>query len=114
MFYDRFKQLCDQKGVSPNRACLDMQLSRSVAAKWKNTGATPSRDALVKISDYFNVTVEFLLTGEQKEMPSKEDGTADEELRFALFGGAEGITDEMFEEVKRFAQFVKMRERDKQ
>ena len=61
MFYDLFKQVCDQKGVSPNRACVDMRLSRSIAAKWKNTGATPSRDTLIKIAAYFNISVEALL-----------------------------------------------------
>ena len=34
----------------------------------------------------------------------------DEDIKFALFGGDAEITDEQFEEVKRFAQFVKMRE----
>ena len=84
MFYDLFKQLCDQKGVSPNRACLDMQLSRSVAAKWKNTGATPSRDALVKISDYFGVTVEYLLSGEKKEDSAFGEANVLREVYFSL------------------------------
>ncbi len=34
----------------------------------------------------------------------------DEDIKFALFGGDAEITDAQFEEVKRFAQFVKMRE----
>ncbi len=33
-----------------------------------------------------------------------------EEIKFALFGGGEDITDEMFEEVLQFAHFVKERE----
>lgn len=38
----------------------------------------------------------------------------DDDIKFALFGGdAEEITDEMFEEVKRFAQFVRAREKEK-
>lgn len=34
----------------------------------------------------------------------------DKELKFALFGGSEEITDEMYEEVLQFAHFVKERE----
>lgn len=37
----------------------------------------------------------------------------DEELKFALFNGTEGVTDEMFNEVKQFAEMVKMRENAK-
>ena len=38
MFYDRFIELCQAKGVKPGRACIDMGVSRSLAAKWKATG----------------------------------------------------------------------------
>ncbi len=39
--------------------------------------------------------------------PTKED------LKFALFNGSEGITDEMYDEVKAFAELVKLREEQK-
>lgn len=37
----------------------------------------------------------------------------DEDIKFALFGGDGEITDEMFEEVKRFAAYVKQRDKEK-
>lgn len=47
MFYDRFLELCSQKGVKPGRACLEMGLSRSLAAKWKaEKTERPSIEAL--------------------------------------------------------------------
>ena len=70
MFYDLFYELCLKKGVTPSKACLDMGLSRSLAAKWKNTKATPSADVMSKISDYFGVSADYLLgKEEQKEKP---------------------------------------------
>lgn len=33
----------------------------------------------------------------------------DDEVKFALFGGADGITDEMYEEVRRYAAYVRSR-----
>ena len=39
-------------------------------------------------------------------------GVSDADIKFALFGGDGDITDEMFDEVKRFAQFVKHRQAD--
>ena len=35
----------------------------------------------------------------------------DAELKFALFDGDQNITDAQFEEVKRFAQFIRERDR---
>lgn len=74
MFYDLFYDLCTRKGVSPSKACLDMGLSRSLAAKWKNTGATPSSEVILKIADYFNVSADTLLGMEQKENPAANNG----------------------------------------
>lgn len=68
MFYDKFSQLCGKKNISPTKACEEMGLSRSIATKWKKTGATPSGDTLHKIAAYFNVSVDYLLErGEQQE-----------------------------------------------
>lgn len=62
MFYDRFKELCSQKGISCNKAATDMGLSNSTPTKWKKTGATPDGITLAKISTYFGVPVNELLT----------------------------------------------------
>ena len=62
-----------------------------------------SASTLQKIAEYFSVSVEYLLVG---EAPSSEEVN----LKIALFGGEEGITDEMLEEVKKFAAYIKERE----
>ena len=113
MFYDLFKSLCDAKGVSVSRACLDMGLSRSIAAKWKNTKTNPSAEVLPKIANYFHVSTDYLLGKEDtKKAPAKQEPN-DDDIKFALFGGSGEITDEMYEEVKAFAKFVKQREKEK-
>lgn len=85
MFYDIFKDLCNKKDVSPSRACLDMGLSRSLGAKWKNTGANPSYEVLTKIADYFDVSVDYLLGNKQKEKASSLDEKKPEDLTFDDF-----------------------------
>lgn len=42
--------------------------------------------------------------------PEGERTVSDEDIKFALFGGDGDITDAMFDEVKRFARMVKLRE----
>jgi len=61
MFFDTFKQLCDAKGISCNKAALEIGLSNATPTKWKKTGATPSSDTLQRIADYFQVPITDLL-----------------------------------------------------
>lgn len=44
--------------------------------------------------------------GPEPSQPARPEVT-DDDIKFALFGGAGEITDEMFGEVKRFARFLK-------
>lgn len=77
MFYDRFLELCRGKGVKPGRACIDMGVSRSLASKWKATGTErPSAEALEKMSDYFGMSIDEILSA-KKEKPLVNN---DEEL----------------------------------
>lgn len=70
-------------------------------------------DRAVKVGEYLGISVEFLLTGEDAKKapaPEGERSVSDDDIKFALFGGDGDITDEMYDEVKRFARMVKLRE----
>ena len=79
MFYDLFCQLCEKKGVSVTRATVEMGLSRTIGSKWKRTGATPNGETLNRIAEYFGVTTDYLLTGEESKNAAID--TVDAELR---------------------------------
>ena len=74
MFYDKFKDLCDQKGVSCNKAATDIGLSNATPTTWKNRGITPKGDTLARIAEYFSVTTDYLLDKEQKEKAPTNEG----------------------------------------
>ena len=110
MFFNRFKQLCDQKQVSVYRACTDIGLNRSAVAKWKN-GGKPNGSTAAKLAEYFGGTTDYLRGESEEKVPAAAPRTvSDAEIKFALFGGDGEITDAMFDEVKQFAAFVKQRE----
>lgn len=50
--------------------------------------------------------MDYLLGRENTE---KKHEPTQEEIKYALFNGADGITDDMYEEVLRFAEFVKQK-----
>ena len=112
MFFNRFKALCDEKGISVYRACTDIGLNRSAVAKWKD-GGKPNGTTAAKLAEYFGVTTDYLLGQSEQRQPARTD-VSDEDIKFALFGGDEDITDEMYDEVKRFAAFIRQREKHKE
>lgn len=115
MFYDRFKQLCDKKGVSCNKAALEIGLSNATPTKWKKTGATPSGDTLDKIAAYFGVSADYLLGKETEKAPT-EDGersVSDDDIMFALWGDTDDVDKDDLDDVKRYAAFVRERKRKK-
>ncbi len=114
MFFNRFKALCDERNISVYRACTDIGLNRSAVAKWKS-GGRPNGTTAAKLADYFGVTTDYLLEQTDERAPATPVRTvSDEDIKFALFGGDGEITDAMFDEVKRFAAFIRQREENKE
>lgn len=66
-------------------------------------------DRALAIAQFLDVDVTGILTGETENAPAPQGRRAvsDEDIKFALFGGEGEITDEMYEEVKKFAAFIK-------
>ena len=70
-------------------------------------------DRAVLIGQYLDIPASQILTGEAAEAAPRQTAVTDEDIKFALFGGDGEITDSMYEEVKRFAAFLKQREAQK-
>lgn len=60
MFWERLYGMCEQKGCKPNTIAKAVGLSTATATKWKN-GAIPNGEALSKIADYLDCSVDYLL-----------------------------------------------------
>lgn len=116
MFYDRFVYLCAKKGVSPSRAAIDAGISKSLVTKWKtNNIEIPSPDVITKLSKYFGLPVSELLGEETEKAPTRsgERSVSDEELKFALWGDCQDVSDDDLADVLRYAAFVRERKKDK-
>lgn len=77
--YDRIQSLCQSKGVSGSRMCLDLGLSKSTLSDIKSgrkKGVSTATAA--KIASYLGVTVGYLLGEEEKEKPTAQgDGLSE-------------------------------------
>lgn len=69
-FYNRYVGLCAKKGISPSRVALEIGISKVSVSNWKSNRNNPTASNLLKIAEYFGVSVEYL-KGEtdQKEKP---------------------------------------------
>ena len=61
--YERIETLRKSKNISQGKLEKELGFSNGSISKWKNS--TPTTERLQKLADYFGVTVEYLLTGEE-------------------------------------------------
>jgi len=107
IFFERFYQLCRQNGTTPNAIAPNIGASSGSITAWKK-GAMPRSHMVKRIAEYFGVSVDYLMGYDVFVAPSGNRMTKDD-LKFALFGGDGEISDEMLDEVRQFAQFLKER-----
>jgi transcriptional regulator with XRE-family HTH domain len=71
--YSNIHALCEKEGIKDGTLCASIGIRRSFLSELK-AGRTKSLSAevLSKIASYFNVSVDYLLNGEQKENPPQQ------------------------------------------
>ena len=76
MFYDKFVSLCASVGKKPTPVAQELGISKGTAASWKRRGNDPTDAYLVKIANYFGVSVDDLRgdTENEKKPTAQGDG----------------------------------------
>lgn len=83
-------------------------ISKAAISSYVKGDYEPKGNTIDKLAEVLHVSPQWL-QGKDVPMNPSAPAITDEMLKFALFEGSEGITDEMLKEVKAFAQFVKQR-----
>lgn len=60
-FKDVLKELRKEKGLSQTMLAREIDYSVSIISKWENGEREPTAPALISLSEYFDVTVDYLL-----------------------------------------------------
>lgn len=114
--YEIIDSLLDERGISGAQMSSDLGMSRSFMTELRKGRAKSIKlETAQKIAEYFGVSLDYLLGQDAEKAPadSGKRSISDDDIKFALFGGDGEITDSMYEEVRRFAAFVKQREAEK-
>ena len=61
MFTDVFGNLLQYRSISTYRLTKDTGIPNGMVNKWKNGVQLPGAENLVKLADYFDVSVDYLL-----------------------------------------------------
>lgn len=65
MFWEIYTELCESKNLKPTTVAQNIGLSNAIPTKWKN-GALPKGEVLLKLAEFFDCSVDYLLTGKEK------------------------------------------------
>ena len=68
-FYERLTKLMNEKGLSQGKLEKELGFSNGSVSKWSKS--MPNAERMSKLANYFNVSVEYLATGEEPKF-SKE------------------------------------------
>lgn len=113
MFWERFYNICLTHGTKPNPVAKEIGISSGSLTKWKNTGALPNGETLVKLADYLDCSVDYLLG--RKISPETEDNGAEALLstdaltpsQQKLVDYASDLTNEELQETLDFIGYLK-------
>ena len=77
-FSERFKKLCKQSKEKPTSLGAELGFSRGTVSKWCNNQMKPNSKTLEKLSNYFGVSVDYLLG--KSDIPNTQDDFEDLEI----------------------------------
>ena len=103
MLKENLARLRKKAGLTQDDVADMLNVKRQTYSAYERGVSIPDAITLKKIAKHFGVSTDHLLSSEQ------EQKALDDDIRFALFGGSGKITDEMYEDVKRYAAFVRAR-----
>ncbi len=59
------KKIRKEKGLNQQKVALDLNISREALSHYENGKREPSISMLIKMSKYFDVSIDYLITGKE-------------------------------------------------
>lgn len=108
-FGERINKIRTERGMTQDELARAVGYkSRSTIAKIESGERDVPQSMVVKLSKVLNVSTSVLMENDKDNNKAEQSpAPSDDDIKFALFDGSEGVTDEMYDEVKRFAKYIK-------
>lgn len=105
------KNLRKNKGISQEVIAETMGISVQAVSKWENNLSYPDIELLPRISEYYNVSIDYLLTGKTSknvdEESSKDTIPNDDILRIVQYKGNRILSKNTYDKNKRIMLEIK-------
>lgn len=69
--YEVFEMLLKQKGIKAADVCRATGIKSPVFSEWKKGKSRPNTDKMIKIAKFLDVSVEYLMTGEENRLSER-------------------------------------------
>lgn len=110
--YEIFAKLLKEKGVTPYQVSKATGVAQSSLSDWENGRSKPKYEKMLAISDYFGVSVDYLLGNEPKEKTPAEADVTFDDFTYAMYGEAKELTDEDKNMLLEMARMLKKRQQE--
>jgi len=106
-FAQTLQQLMDRDGLTNYQLAKALECHQTSVKNWLG-GSKPQKLMLKKIADYFGVTTDYLLTGEQKEKAPAETGErAIDDFTYAMYNETKDLPPEKKQMLLDMARFMR-------
>ncbi|MDE7004573.1 MAG: helix-turn-helix domain-containing protein [Oscillospiraceae bacterium] len=61
------REIRKKKKLNQQRVALDLNITREALSHYENGRRDPSLSMLIRLSEYFNVSIDYLITGHEFE-----------------------------------------------
>ncbi len=83
-FHEKLRELRKRKGLTQEQLAVELYVSRTAVSKWESGRGYPGIDSLKAIANYFSVSLDDLLSGEEVPAPARADTHKFRNLLFGL------------------------------
>lgn len=107
MFKEIFIRLCNQKGESPSSVCRKVGIAPATFSCWTSE-SVPRKATLMRIADYFGVSVSYLLgvVDDPDPVSLVDPSKTEPPMLDAIEALLQGMTEEELEDVRKYAEYL--------
>lgn len=108
--YERIELLIKNAGMTKKAFCLELGISTGNLGDWKRGKSTPSTNKLIEIAAFFDVSLDWLMTGREKQAGFVQDQRTEYatiEKDWNTFAGSLTESERAF--VREYIEFIRYR-----
>ena len=85
---DRLKELRKKAGYSQEQLAEMLNISRQAVSKWESAQGNPDIENLIKLTEIYNVSADYILSGQEKdEVPEPPEPNQESPLYHGYYHG---------------------------